>query len=333
MKELLEKVKSLDKRILIGAGITVAIVVILCVALLISGSRTPKDKNSENGTESGNNIIGSDVEGSEGNSGTEQLGTEFGTEFGTELDGTEIEGTEVDSTQVEGTGVTTPSGKDIIGSGTAADPYLDTPDMDSMILVTIEVPAGKSVYYGIYRVGNMYLSIDDADAYVVEANGTKHSAQGGKVGFTVENAMANEYVLFQIGNNSSTAKSFTLRFSNVKGSYQNPEKVSVAGQYTVQLPAGEEVGYHYQYTAEKKGTIRFYIVSQSSSCSLSITNKANSANRTFEAELQEDAKGKYVELEAEFVSAGDEILIVICADKYRGEIPAASVTWEIVYVN
>ena len=57
------------------------------------------------------------------------------------------------------------------------------------------------------------------------------------------------------------------------------------------------------------------------------------AQRTFQAEVQEDTKGRFVELEAEFVEAGDELVIVLAAEKYRGSIPAATVTWEIVYAE
>ena len=323
MNELLEKIKGLDKRILIGVGIAVAVVIILIIALVIGGSKPSNDKNTENGTDGGN-LIGSENLGTENVTGTEVLDTELGTEMSTELEGTETEGE--DGAEIGNTG-----GQEILGAGSASQPYEVIPDLSTMTVTTVTVPANSKLYYNIQRVGGMWLAINDADAYVIEADGTRHDAKNGKVGFTVENAMANEYVSLQIGNNSSVAKNFTIKFSNVKGSYQNPEKITTAGQYSTHLSAGNEVGYYYKYVAEKKGTIRFYIVSESTKCGINVTNNRNSANRTFQADVQEDAKGRYVELSADFVEAGDQIMIVVYAEKYRGSIPAADVTWEIVY--
>ena len=69
------------------------------------------------------------------------------------------------------------------------------------------------------------MTINDADAYVI-CNGTKYTAKNGKVSFKVPNALASDAVSFQIGNNGSSAKSFTIKFANLKGSYANPEKIS-----------------------------------------------------------------------------------------------------------
>lgn len=350
MENLIEKLKTVDKKVWIGVGIGAAVVIILIVALVIGlGNSKPTGGNqggSQHGSQAGSQTEGglTEVFGSEG-LGTEVLGTETTeTEMGTETEVTESE------SQTEGVGgtivtkpedvngveqqpvTTTPDGKEMLGDGTAANPF--QPDFEnSMSYDTIAIPAGQTVYYSFRGVGNMWLSVSDGDAYIIESNGTRHNASGGAVGFTVENAMANEFVTLQIGNSGSTAQSFTIKFSNVLGSWQNPEKISTAGQFTKHLPAGEEVGYHYKYVAEKKGTIRFYIVSESTKCGLTVTNCRNSAQRNFQAEVQEDEKGRYVELEAKWVEAGDEIVIVVCAEKYRGEIPAADVTWEIVYVD
>lgn len=348
MENLIEKIKGLDKKVLIGAGIGVTALIILIIVLVIGlGNKPTGNKGgTQSGTQAGTQTEGDVSETFGTEDVTEEIGTEMGTEIGTET-GTET--TESES-QTEGTGgttvtqrpdvngvtqqpvTTTPDGQEMLGDGTANSPYMPQ-FSSSMSYTTITIPAGKTVYYSFRGAGGMWMSINDSNAFVIEADGTRHNASGGKVGFTVDDALSSDYVTFQIGNSGSTAKSFTINFSNIKGSWNNPEKITAAGQYTTKLSAGEEVGYHYKYNAEKKGTIRFYIVSETSTCGITVTNNRNMAQRTFQAEVQEDTKGRFVELEAEFVEAGDELVIVLAAEKYRGSIPAATVTWEIVYVE
>ena len=220
---------------------------------------------------------------------------------------------------------TNPSGEEILGAGSKNQPYLETPDLNSMTLTTVSVPAGKTLYYGIYRVGNMILTINDANAYVIESNGTRHNASGGKVTFTVEDALASDYVLFQIGNNSGSAKSFTIKFSNPTGSYQNPTSAKMNTNVTVNLSAGDSDGHWYKYVAERTGKIKFYLLTSPDKNGLIVTNNRNSAQRTTEADAQVDSQGTYIELE---VQQGDEILINVAAKpNQRGKYPAATITW------
>ncbi len=358
MENFIEKLKGVDKKVWIGVGIGAAVVIILIVALIIglgNNKSTGGKGDSQNGTQYGTETEGGVTEVFGTEDVTEVLGTET-TETIEATETTETEtGTKTDKSepesQTQGVGgttvtqnpdvngveqkptTTTQDGQEILGLGSKDQPYDVIPNLDTMSVTTVSVPAGKTLYYNIQRVGGMWLSINDADAYVIEADGTKHTASGGKVEFAVERAMASEYVSFQIGNSGSTAKTFTIKFSNIKGTYQNPEKITNVGQYSTHLEAGNEVGYYYKYTAEKKSTIRFYIVSESTKCGITVTNNRNSAQRNFQGDVMEDEKGSYIEIESEFVEKGDEIMIIICAEKYRGKIPAADVTWEIVYVE
>ena len=228
-------------------------------------------------------------------------------------------------TAVQQPTTTNPKGEEILGAGSKNQPYLETPDLNTMTLTTVSVPAGKTLYYGIYRVGNMILTINDASAYVIESNGTRHNASGGKVTFTVEDALASDYVLFQIGNNSGSAKSFTIKFSNPTGSYQNPTSAKMNSNITVNLSAGDTDGHWYKYVAERTGKIKFYLFTSPDKNGLIVTNNSNSAQRTTEADAQVDSQGTYVELE---VQQGDEILINVAAKpNNRGKYPAATITW------
>lgn len=219
---------------------------------------------------------------------------------------------------------TNPSGQEILGAGSKNQPYLETPNLDNMTVTTVSIPAGKTLYYGIYRVGNMILTINDSSAYVIESNGTRHNASGGRVSFTVEDALASDYVLFQIGNNSSSAKSFTVKFSNPTGSYQNPTIARMNSNITVNLSAGDSDGHWYKYIAERTGKLRFYLLASPDSNGLIVTNNRNSAQRTIEADGAVDSQGTYVELD---VQQGDEIVINVAAKAELGRYPSTTITW------
>lgn len=344
---MLEKFKKIDKKVWIGAGIGAALIIILIIALMIGGSGdkpvngdTQKNSQSESQTDTQDNTENNNTE----NGNTENNGTEDETEVGTEKD-SETEGTENDSesnTTEDTTGGTTekPNGNqsqtgsensgsdDILGGGDKSDPYLEILSEDKMVK-TVPVNPGKSVYYGIYRVGGMYLTIEDADAYIIY-NGKRYDANNGKVTVKMEDALASEAVLFEVGNSGSVAKEFTLKFSNMTGSYANPEVISKMGTYSKSLEKGAETGHYYKYVAEKTGTIRFYIDSATNDSEMSVTNNTTSVNRTFEADVLTDANGKsYIELA---VSKGDTIMIQICAkpDK-RWKYPATDITWSGIY--
>lgn len=398
MKGLLEKIKSLDKKILIGAGagivaLIVAIVVILFVCL--GGKDTSvdkeddktkveqnddKDKDEEKKEESENKeeaiftvkVVDADgavvpgvvvqvckdtcVPGTTDETGVATFKLEITEGYklsvltlpeGYEYTGeaeialtagiTEYElkiqkkaestdsGNGGGQTATQQPTTTNPSGQEILGAGSKDQPYLETPNLDNMTLTTVSIPAGKTLYYGIYRVGNMILTINDANAYVIESNGTRHNASGGKVSFTVEDALASDYVLFQIGNNSGSAKSFTIKFSNPTGSYQNPTTAKMSSNITVNLSAGDSDGHWYKYIAERTGKIRFYLLTSPDSNGLIVTNNRNSAQRTTEADAQVDSQGTYIEID---VQQGDEILINVAAKpNNRGKYPAATITW------
>lgn len=228
-----------------------------------------------------------------------------------------------------------PDGVEIYGSGTSDDPYIDTPNADTHTVKTLSVPAGKSVFYSIYRVGGRILTINDANAFVV-CDGTKHSAQNGKVSFKVVDALASDAVTFEIGNIGSTDKNFTITFTDIEGSMANPTIVKNTGsEIELKLEKGNEIGHFYKYIAEQKGTLKFYLLGENTAEKgvLLATNNRNSAQRSTEpseeGEVKTDSTGTYIELEVE---KGDEIVINVGSkpDK-RGKYPAADIKWLVKY--
>lgn len=228
---------------------------------------------------------------------------------------------------VEQSAITTkPNGEEIFGIGTEDEPYEEIPNLNTMTVETLEISAGTAVYYNIQRVGGKLLEIEDADAYVITSDGTRYDARNGKVSFVVESKMSNEYVSFQIGNKASGNKAFTIKFYDLMGTSEKPERITtLSGKKS--LAEGDTDGYYYIYQATQTGTIRFYITYTSSS-DIIVQNLNTSAVRNFTA----DASGKdYIEL---VVTAGDEIKIQISAIPDRSwNYAATDITWRGEYAE
>lgn len=229
-----------------------------------------------------------------------------------------------------------PDGEEIIGAGSKSQPYLETPN-SNMTVKTVKVPAGKALYYDIYRVGGKYLTIYDDDAYVIY-EGTRYNSSGGQVSFAVGSALASDAVSFQIGNSGSTAKSFEICFYDLYGSYDNPEIISKMNgtEYSTELYAGDDNGYYYKYIAEKNGTIRFYVKNSLDDFLFSATRNMASdgmlipVQSTFVDGVKSDSSGNYIEVE---VLKGETVMIAVSAYPMGAYYPAVTVEWYGIYAN
>ena len=330
--------KKLDKKVIIGIVAGILAVVIAVVAVVIATSGKPANTDPDDTKPNNEYVAGNendDATDDTSSSVNDEENSSEGSSSSLEESSTKNEEKPTNSNKGEGTTAaqkptaTNPDGDEILGAGSKDQPYLEYPG-DDYAVTTVKIPAGKELYYDLYRVGGMYLTINDANAYVI-CEGTKYTAKNGKVTFKIPNALASDAVSFQIGNTGSTAKSFTIKFANLKGSFANPEKISkLTGEFDKSLAAGVETGYFYEYKAEKTGTIRFYIVEESKDSILVVTNNRNSAQRTTEADVLTDEAGKeYIELE---VQKGDEIIINVGAmPTKRGKYPAVDITWSGKY--
>lgn len=345
MNKLIEKIKGLDKKILIAVCAAVVLVIAAIVALVIFLATRPDSEKPDGDPDK-------IVETTDAEDTTEADTTEEDTtaEDTTEADTTEADTTEADTTeadttvpQTEQTGnwtgttqnqdttvaVTNPSGEEIIGQGSKDNPFLEIPVVGtgSMSVTTVAVPAGKSLFYSIYRVGGMVVTINNPNAYVV-CNGTRYDAKNGVVSFIAPAALASDSVSFEIGNKGGAAASFTLVFTNLTGTHANPAIVSSIGSnVTISLSAGDSDGYVYKYKAAKTGKLRFTLTASVDSI-ISVTNNRNSAQRNSESDMADGTN--YIEID---VNAGDELIIILGSKPdRRGNYPAANITWKAEYV-
>ena len=324
----------------------------LLVAILLVGCGGDDKKNSEKNSEQQSQMstdsetqsenLTEDETDSETEKGTEtEIETETETEMETETE-KNSEGTTTPSTENNGdantdnTQQTTPNApaapttpgdtSGLIGSGTAADPYVLKPSVagDGLEMTTIAIPAGGSVYYNVQLIGGMILTIDNSNAYVV-CDGVKHEASGGAVSFQVKAAMATEYVTLEFGNKGGAAAAFKVSYANAGGSYMNPTVVGSINSWSISLEEGNTTGHYYKYVATKSGTIRFYMTDVAES-DLIVTNNRSMAQRSFSGDYKTDEQGNaYIEVAVE---SGDELMIQATAiPTRRGKYPAVHITW------
>lgn len=343
MKKLLEKIKSMNRGLLIGICVGIVLVIALVVTLIVMAATKPAD-NGKDPADTTAKIEETTKKEDETTAEEETTAADDTTaEDTTALDTTALDTTVADTTvahtttppvtqaQTTNPPETNSHGGEMTGAGSASEPYLEIPVVgnNSSSITTVSIPAGGSKFYSIQRIGGMVVTLNNANAYII-CNGTRYDAQGGKISFIAPAALASEFITMEIGNKGGAACSFTLVFTNLVGSQANPSIISTMGSTnTISLAAGDSDGYNYKYKAERAGTIRFYISANVASI-LTVTNNRNSTQRTTDADAQTDASGTYVEME---VQAGDEIIIIVgAAPDRRNKFPAVTINWYGKYI-
>lgn len=365
MKALIDKIKSFiektDKRVLIGIGAGVvcliAVIIIIIVAVAGSGDKdnednlttaekttvesSTKDSESQKETTKKDDESTDDAEETSSEEDSSDVTTESGSENKSDNQTTTkpsqvttkpSSGNSTENTTTQNTEqTTTPAPPQDGESGTT---HMEFPD-ENLSVTTVGIAAGKSVHYDIYRVGGMILEINSVDACVVY-DGKTYKPQNGVVKVKIEYVMASDAVGFDIINNGSSKNSFKLQFKQIVGTHDKPEKLtSVAGKHDAYLEADNDQGYNYLYTAERTGTIVFYVSSVSSStknasAKISVTNNNNFANITTDADGVADGQG-YIKIEMN-VTQGDVLRIVVSTQpNSKWKYPEATVTWVAEY--
>ncbi len=198
------------------------------------------------------------------------------------------------------------------GEGSIDNPYEGYLSENGSFL-THDIPAGQSKFYNIRGVGGKIVTVNSSNVYIV-FNDKKYTAENGVLSFTIESdAKPNEFLLLEFGNSGTAGESFSVVFSSEVGTIDAPENISsISNSIKRHLEDNDSDGYVYQYTAEKEGIIKFYLLSGTEKGQLMVSNKRNSATRSTESleegEVKTDDVGTYVELE---VKKDDDIIITI----------------------
>ncbi|MBQ8518620.1 MAG: hypothetical protein IJ455_03305 [Agathobacter sp.] len=172
------------------------------------------------------------------------------------------------------------------GSGTEADPFI-------MAGTEFEakVPAEGLVYYQMYKVNGMILSIEDENAYVKYGD-KEYKAENGVVSVPLVTPDTYTPASFAIGNTSKEEKTFTVKLTFPEGTQGNPIALEL-GDFNVKVEAGNDQGVYYTYTATETGllTVTLLSVTEGIQYDYSLYNLNTYAMRTMSTEGSENANG------------------------------------------
>ncbi len=193
-----------------------------------------------------------------------------------------------------------------------------------------EVPAGEKLYYHIYKVSGMKMTVSDPDVYVIY-DGKTYQSENGEISFVVTSADTFTPVVLAIGNSSSADKTFAVTFSNLEGTSANPYPLEM-GQFDTAIEADNDQGVYYTFTATENGTVTVYNVSATDNVGYDyvLYNLTSYANRTLLSDGATDENG--VASVSVAVSAGDLVtLTVATTPDENNAYPAADLTSYIYF--
>ncbi len=158
----------------------------------------------------------------------------------------------------------------------------------------LTVRPGEVVYCDVYRVSDMYMQIKSPNAYLIYKNKT-YNPSNGAIGLTVYTPDVRTPATIGLGNNGSETETFTITFSPLRGSLNNPYKMTL-GEFDVSVSAGKEEGIYYRYVAEADGYLVLRCLSSTAGIPYNYTlyNLNTYANRNLEADADWDDDGNVV---------------------------------------
>jgi len=190
-----------------------------------------------------------------------------------------------------------------------------------------KIPAGKTTYYDVYKVGGTYLTIKNENISV-EYDGKTYEPKNGMISFPVETDDVTIPVKLAITNKGEETAAFDVKFSYPAGTLDNPLSLKM-GDFTTEVKKGNDKGVVYEYKATKNGTVSMYIVSTTKGVKsgFSLFNKRNSAMRNSD----EDATGSKNTVSID-VKKGDVLQVTVSVlPNEKNEYPAATIKSHISF--
>lgn len=183
--------------------------------------------------------------------------------------------------------------KDITGEeppahlGTKDDP-LEFPGQMSFELV---IPAGQETYFSLTKIQNMYMQLNDGEVTVVY-NDRTYTGSNGKVSLMVNCPDTFTPITICVKNPTDQDKTVKVTLSYPGGTVNNPYTMK-EGETAVKLPAGQDQGLVYQFTAPADGefTVSCLSVSPKVDYDIVLFNTSSNALRNLEADGTTDADG------------------------------------------
>lgn len=202
----------------------------------------------------------------------------------------------------------------------------DSPiEIGSVRSVEVTVEPGQEVYYHLYRVDKMYLSIHNNDAYVIY-NQKTYKPSSGSIGITLSTPDTYTPAQVVFGNSGKDTVTYTVYLDPLKGTVNNPYSLSL-GEFETYVNAGNDQGVYYSYQATEAGLLTVQCLGITSGVKYDYTlyNTSAYAMRTLRDDGTEDDDGN--DIVSIYCRKGDTIqLIVSTLPDSSNSYPAANFT-------
>lgn len=172
--------------------------------------------------------------------------------------------------------------------GTEDNPF----ELAGVTSFEVTVQPGQTFHINFYKiVGNKYLTISGEEFYVTYKD-KKYEPSRGKVGISMASEGPSVAVPLTITNTSKEEQTYKGTLGDPKGSYGNPYTLEL-GEFTVEVPAGNEQGIYYVYTATEDGKLTVQCLESTRGVEYGYTlyNLNSYAYRTLESDGEEDEEG------------------------------------------
>ena len=170
----------------------------------------------------------------------------------------------------------------------------------------VTVKPGQLVYYHLYRLDGMYLSIRNEYAYV-EYNDYTYKASGGSLGFTVHCPDTFTPAKMAFGNSGTETQVYDVSLSAKQGTFNNPYTMKL-GEFKTKVEADNDQGVYYLYTAKKDGllTVKCTDISKDVEYDYTLQNQNTMAVRSIKEDGDEEQNSVSIS-----VKKGHKVMLTI----------------------
>ena len=192
-----------------------------------------------------------------------------------------------------------------LSQGTMDNPF----ELGGVLDFTITIRPEQVIYFNMYRVDQMNVRIEDADAYAIYGEKTYYP-DNGVVGFKVSCPDTYTAALVGIGNAGTEKKTFHVRLVADEGTYENPYTMKL-GDFTANVRGNNDQGVFYEYRAAKTGALTLECIGATKGVKYDyyLQNMRTSENRNLECDGFTSKDG-YPAVSIN-VEKGDRVLICI----------------------
>ncbi len=117
----------------------------------------------------------------------------------------------------------------------------------------LRVPAGKTIYFS-GRTQNTTMVVKGASNSVLTFDGVSHQLNNGSISIAMPKSEGGraEALSFALANNNGTSQVYDITCNFPVGTTENPAKLNL-GSNSIQISAGNQYGYVFEWTATAKG--------------------------------------------------------------------------------